>query len=155
MDEINGKLKDLEQEKEELAEFEQLDKARRSLEYNIHSRELEHSEKQLQELEQQRVANRDSSHRTHSELQRNLDQATAAEEALETVRAALLKLSDRKEATAAELAGEAKRRARLEAAVQEAEAALQAEVCSLADTRLLLTAKYTLDLSLFHASFCP
>lgn len=49
------RLKTLEEEKEELKEYQRWDKQRRCLEYTIHERELKENKKKLEDLEESRA----------------------------------------------------------------------------------------------------
>lgn len=49
------RLKTLEEEKEELKEYQRWDKQRRCLEYTIHERELKENKRKLEELEESRA----------------------------------------------------------------------------------------------------
>merc|ERR1711915_110633 len=51
---IEDRLKTLEEEKEELKEYQKYDKTRRALEYTIHDRELKETRKKLEDMENQR-----------------------------------------------------------------------------------------------------
>lgn len=52
---IEERLKTLEEEKEELKEYQRWDKQRRCLEYTIHERELKENKRKLEELEESRA----------------------------------------------------------------------------------------------------
>eukprot|EP00884_Botryococcus_braunii_P023147 jgi/Botrbrau1/9516/Bobra.0211s0007.1 len=54
--ELEGKLKELDAEREELAKFQSLDKQRRSLEYAIYDKEIADTRDRLDEVEAERVA---------------------------------------------------------------------------------------------------
>ena len=56
---IEERLTELEREKEELTEYEQLDKSRRALEYNLYDKELTKATEQLGHLEANREAERE------------------------------------------------------------------------------------------------
>lgn len=57
LDYIESRLAELEEEKEELKEFQSKDKERRCLEYALHQRELEEINAALEELEEDRRTN--------------------------------------------------------------------------------------------------
>jgi len=50
VDQLNGKLAELEEEREELAEYQRLDKQRRALEFAIYDRDLSSTKAALQEV---------------------------------------------------------------------------------------------------------
>lgn len=54
LDYIDSRLTELEEEKEELKEFQEKDKERRCLEYALHQRELEEVTEALEEIEEER-----------------------------------------------------------------------------------------------------
>ncbi|EPQ54966.1 structural maintenance of chromosome protein 3 [Gloeophyllum trabeum ATCC 11539] len=56
LDYINSRLTELEEEKEELKEFQEKDKERRCLEYAVYQRELEEVAEALEEIEEERKA---------------------------------------------------------------------------------------------------
>ncbi|KJE90720.1 cohesin complex subunit [Capsaspora owczarzaki ATCC 30864] len=64
---IEERLQELEAEKNELKDYQLLDKERRRLEYNIYERELRETREQLEELERTRQAESESNHARHAE----------------------------------------------------------------------------------------
>ena len=50
MDQLNEKLAELEEEREELAEYQRLDKQRRAMEFAIYDRDLSGTKAALQEV---------------------------------------------------------------------------------------------------------
>ena len=71
-------LATLEEEKEELKEYQKYDKMRRALEYTIHDRELQETRKKLSEMENRRKNSGDEAERLRNELQDAQDNAKAA-----------------------------------------------------------------------------
>lgn len=67
---IEERLRTLEEEKEELKEYQKWDKARRTLEYIIHETELKDTKKQLDELEHQRRTSGDKQKQLMQEVQK-------------------------------------------------------------------------------------
>uniref|UniRef100_A0A1B0CNW5 Structural maintenance of chromosomes protein n=1 Tax=Lutzomyia longipalpis TaxID=7200 RepID=A0A1B0CNW5_LUTLO len=67
---IEDRLKTLEEEKEELKEYQKWDKARRTLEYIIYETELKDTKKQLEDLEQQRRSSGDKQKQLLQEVQK-------------------------------------------------------------------------------------
>ncbi|XP_055713737.1 structural maintenance of chromosomes protein 3 isoform X2 [Phlebotomus papatasi] len=67
---IEERLRTLEEEKEELKEYQKWDKARRTLEYIIHETELKDTKKQLDELEHQRRTSGDKQKQLLQEVQK-------------------------------------------------------------------------------------
>lgn len=71
---IEERLTELEQEKAELTEYEQLDKARRALEYTLYDQELSKATVQLKELEEVRNDEREKQQQLFSNLGELQDQ---------------------------------------------------------------------------------
>lgn len=67
---IEDRLKTLEEEKEELKEYQKWDKARRTLEYIIHETELKETRKALDELDSQRKSSGDKQKQFNIEVQK-------------------------------------------------------------------------------------
>lgn len=67
---IEDRLKTLEEEKEELKEYQKWDKARRTLEYIIHETELKETRKALDELDGQRKSSGDKQKQFNIEVQK-------------------------------------------------------------------------------------
>ncbi|GAB0091255.1 Structural maintenance of chromosomes protein [Sergentomyia squamirostris] len=79
---IEDRLKTLEEEKEELKEYQKWDKARRTLEYIIHETELKDQKKQLEELENQRRTSGDKQKQLHQEVQKAQEKIKAIQKNL-------------------------------------------------------------------------
>lgn len=79
---IEDRLKTLEEEKEELKEYQKWDKARRTVEYIIHETELKDTRKQLQDLENQRKSSGDIQKQFNMEIQK-------AQERIKTIQRSL------------------------------------------------------------------
>jgi len=75
---IEDRLATLEEEKEELKEYQKYDKMRRALEYTIHDRELQETRKKLTEMENKRKNSGDDAERLRNELQDAQDNAKQA-----------------------------------------------------------------------------
>ncbi len=67
---IEDRLKTLEEEKEELKEYQKWDKARRTLEYIIHETELKETRKALDDLDNQRKSSGDKQKQFNIEVQK-------------------------------------------------------------------------------------
>ena len=63
------RLSTLEEEKEELKEYQKYDKMRRALEYTIHDRELQDTRKKLSDMENRRKNSGEEAERLRNELQ--------------------------------------------------------------------------------------
>ncbi|XP_059093382.1 structural maintenance of chromosomes protein 3-like [Tigriopus californicus] len=75
---IEDRLATLEEEKEELKEYQKYDKMRRALEYTIHDRELQETRKKLNEMESKRKNSGDDAERLRNALQEAQDSAKSA-----------------------------------------------------------------------------
>ncbi|RYG65201.1 hypothetical protein EON64_12425, partial [archaeon] len=99
---IEDRLSELEAEKTELTEYEQLDKQRRALEHALCSRELGQAKESLEGIDQQRDQNTHSLHEHHRRLYELQDIAGALEVDLQTHQAVQAKLQTRVTAKQAE-----------------------------------------------------
>ena len=120
---IEERLGELEQEKQELTEYEQLDKQRRALEYCVYDREYAKANEQLQQMEILRESERERQHGLHSDLHEVQDEISSADDTLNNLRQALDRLAVRRAAKAAEVTDASSRRSALEVELQEAETA--------------------------------
>ena len=66
------RLSTLEEEKEELKEYQKYDKMRRALEYTIHDRELQDTRKKLSDMENKRKTSGEDAERLRNELQESV-----------------------------------------------------------------------------------
>ena len=114
-------MTELETEKEELTEYEQLDKHRRALEYNLYDKELSKATEQLGQIEVVREEERDRQQRLHARLRAIQDELQVEEELGLTVRQALDRLVARRGEKASELAEIVSRRSAIEVELQETE----------------------------------
>ena len=114
-------MTELETEKEELTEYEQLDKHRRALEYNLYDKELSKATEQLGQIEVVREEERDRQQRLHARLRAIQDELQVEEELGLTIRQALDRLGARKEEKVSELAEIVSRRSAIEVELQETE----------------------------------
>ena len=69
----------LEEEKEELKEYQKYDKMRRALEYTIHDRELQETRKKLNDMENKRKNSGDEAEKLRNALQEAQDSAKVRE----------------------------------------------------------------------------
>ncbi len=67
---IEDRLQTLEEEKEELKEYQKWDKIRRAVEYTIHDRELKETRKKLDEMENTRKDSGDRQDKLRQQLER-------------------------------------------------------------------------------------
>lgn len=93
---IEERLATLEEEKEELKEYQKWDKARRSLEYIIHETELKDTKKALDELENLRKTSGDKQKEFNKEIQEAQDKLKAIHKSLKEARKDVTILKDEK-----------------------------------------------------------
>jgi structural maintenance of chromosome 3 (chondroitin sulfate proteoglycan 6) len=118
---IEERLSELETEKEELTEYEQLDKHRRALEYNLYDKELSKASEQLGRIEVVREEQREMQQVLHARLREIQDALQIGEESINMTRQALDRLSTRRAEKAADLSATLQRRSVIEVELQEAE----------------------------------
>ena len=119
---IDERLGELEKEKDELTEYEQLDKNRRALEYTLYDKELNKANEQLSQMETTREEERERQQHLHSRLVAIQDDIQQSEDALTSLKAALERLGMRKDAKHKELTEAQSRRSEIEVQLQEGEA---------------------------------
>ena len=118
---IEERLSELETEKAELTEYEQLDKHRRALEYNLYDKELSKASEQLGQIEVVREEERDKQQELHGRLRGIQDELQIEEETVSTVKQSLDRLAARRAEKAADLAEILTRRSAIEVELQETE----------------------------------
>jgi len=123
---IEERLSELEKEKEELTEYEQLDKQRRALEFSLYDKELSKANEQLSQMEETRENERDRHQELHARLRAIQDEITVDEDNLVTLRAALDRLNARKAAKHSEMTVAINRRSSIEVELQETVASAKA-----------------------------
>lgn len=128
---IEERLAELETEKEELTEYEQLDKHRRALEYNLYDKELSKATEQLGQIEVVREEERDRQQGLHARLRAIQDELQVEEELGLTVRQALDRLAARRAEKASDLAEVVSRRSAIEVELQETEVMFSTKAVSL------------------------
>ena len=124
---IEERLTELEKEKEELTEYDMLDKQRRALEYTLYDKELTRASEQLTSIEVTRESERDKQGDLHSRLQAVQDEIQQQEDVLVSLRASLDRVTASKVAKKVELDEAVARRTELEVRLQEAEASTLAQ----------------------------
>jgi structural maintenance of chromosome 3 (chondroitin sulfate proteoglycan 6) len=75
---IEQRLGELEEEKEELKEYQQLDRERRALEYTLHEKQLQTVRLELESIERQRIEESTASsylHEKHIQVRQNINEA--------------------------------------------------------------------------------
>ncbi|XP_058126850.1 structural maintenance of chromosomes protein 3-like [Anopheles ziemanni] len=99
---IEDRLKTLEEEKEELSEYQKWDKARRTLEYIIHETELKDTRKQLEDLDVQRKSSGDKQKLLTQDIQKAQERVKAAQKALKDAKKDVVTAKDEKSVLATE-----------------------------------------------------
>ncbi len=123
---IEDRLNELEQEKEELKEYEVLDKTRRALEFNLHDKELNKVNEELSTMETTQDDARDKQQSLHSELREIEDSLVNEEDKLNIANEALDRLVNRRSKKLEDYNELVARRSAVEAELQEAEASKDA-----------------------------
>jgi structural maintenance of chromosome 3 (chondroitin sulfate proteoglycan 6) len=135
LDFIDERLDELEKEKEELSEYEQLDKNRRALEYTLYDKELSKASEQLNEMEATREEEREKQQELHARIVAVQDEIQLSEDSLQSVKAALDRLASRRDAKHKELKEAQSRHSEIEVALQEGEADSKARGVESADMK--------------------
>lgn len=121
---IQERLAELEDEKDELREYQDLDRDKRAIEYTIYDKELRNTREALEKLDAERQAEalqREKSHENHEDERRVTAQLV---DELSKLERELAKLRREKQAIDEERSGQLSERAKLELDVQELQAAL-------------------------------
>jgi len=123
---IEERLTELEQEKEELKEYEMLDKNRRALEYNLHDQELGKANDQLVRMEMTQNEERERQQGLHVTLREIEDELAKREDALNVAKEGMDRLMQRKDAKNTEITGFKTRMSAVEVDLQEVDASSKA-----------------------------
>lgn len=134
---IKERLSELDKEKDELREYEQLDKNRRALEYNIYDKELVKCNEQLAQMESMREGERERQHEMYARLREYQDELLRNEEAIDNLRQTVERLENRKGSKVVERTELNERRSTLEADLQEMEAANRAKNIEMEQSNML------------------
>eukprot|EP00301_Raphidiophrys_heterophryoidea_P004522 c11960_g1_i1.p1 GENE.c11960_g1_i1~~c11960_g1_i1.p1 ORF type:complete len:1246 (-),score=410.48 c11960_g1_i1:60-3728(-) len=111
---IDERLKELDAEKDELREYQRLDKERRCLEYAMYEIELNDTLKKVQQLEQQRIDGSRSSTEHHEKLRETQDQVNNTDKELRDTKQELDDLERERQQLEAERADDVKAKATAE-----------------------------------------
>ena len=118
---IDERLAELETEKEELTEYDSLDKQRRAIEYSLYDQELSKASERLQQIEVTRTEEQGRHAELHAQLSSAQDEVAKGEDRLQGVKASLERLVTRKAAKGGEVESVVSRRSSLEVELQEAQ----------------------------------
>jgi structural maintenance of chromosome 3 (chondroitin sulfate proteoglycan 6) len=131
-------LGELEREKEELKEYDFLDKKRRALQFTLYDKELTKVTSQLETVETSRSEQIQSQQELFSRLRELQDQLVMEEEGLAASRQALDRLVSRREGKANEVREATSLRSQLQVDLQEAQSVGTAKIAALEDCRAKL-----------------
>lgn len=124
---IEERLQTLENEKEELKEYQKWDKMRRSLEYTIHDHELRDCKKKLDELQDKRDNSGAESQKLRDLQQSANDKVKAINKDLRDLKARMQTVFDEKEALQTENQELTKQKAKLELTIKDMQEDLEGE----------------------------
>ncbi len=123
---IDERMTELEKEKEELHEYDRLDKRRRALEFTLYDKEMAKATDQLQTIENTRDDQRNAKQEVHTQLQTVQDELQQQEDGLSALKTSLERLEERKRDKAKELLEKQERAREMQVSLQEAEASARA-----------------------------
>ena len=124
---IEERLATLENEKEELKEYQKWDKMRRSLEYTIHDHELRDTKKKLDELQEKRDNSGAQSQKLRDLQQAANDKVKAINKEIRDLKARMQTLFDEKEQMQTENQDLTKRKAKLELTIKDIQEDLEGD----------------------------
>ncbi|GJP45295.1 hypothetical protein CLOM_g4699 [Closterium sp. NIES-68] len=124
---IESRLKELDEEKEELKRFQQLDKQRRSLEYAIFEKELAEAREQLESVESRRRQVQDRTSGTHEKARERQEEVKEVERQLKAKNRELQGLVQEQEGVEEQRNEGMRACTRLQLDVRELEQALEAD----------------------------
>ncbi|KAM7284567.1 structural maintenance of chromosomes protein 3 [Ixodes scapularis] len=116
---IEDRLQTLEEEKEELKEYQKWDKMRRSLEYTIYDHELKDTKKKLDELETRRESSSSVAEKLRENLQNAAEKIKKLSKELREVKSKVQSNREEKEALCQEQASILKEKTRLELTIKD------------------------------------
>jgi structural maintenance of chromosome 3 (chondroitin sulfate proteoglycan 6) len=132
---IDERLHELEEEKNELKDYEDLDKRRRALEYNLYDKELSRATASLEALDAQQEDVRGRQQDLFAALRAAEEELQTAEEELNSQKDAADRTAEIRDVKTAELTAAVARRSRCEVDLQEAQARQKAQEAELSALR--------------------
>ena len=129
---------ELEREKEELKEYDFLDKKRRALQFSLYDKELTKVTSQLESIESTRTEQMQTQQELFSRLRDLQDQLVTEEDGLATTKQALDRLVARRELKADEVKQVVEKRSGLLVDLQETQSASRAQLAALEECRARL-----------------
>lgn len=127
---IEERLKTLEEEKEELKEYQKWDKMHRSLEFTIHDKELKDTRRKLESLEESREMGSEQSHELHKNASDAAAKIEAIEKQLKELSTALQSSSSEKKQLEEERQEHIKKRAKMELDLKDLEVSVNEDKSS-------------------------
>lgn len=116
---IEDRLATLEEEKEELKEYQKYDKMRRALEYTIHDKDLQDTRKKLSEMENKRKNSGEEAERLRNALQEAQESAKNASKELKDTKVKESAAKEERDVLNAELQQQTKEKTRLEFVIKD------------------------------------
>ncbi|ELU18339.1 hypothetical protein CAPTEDRAFT_108318, partial [Capitella teleta] len=116
---IDERLSTLQDEKEELKEYQKWDKMRRSLEYTIHDNELKDTRKKLDDLQERRENSGAETHKLRDLQQQAADKIKAISKDVRELKARVQTYLDEKDAMMGEHQELTKQKAKLELSIKD------------------------------------
>ncbi|CAH8341807.1 unnamed protein product [Eruca vesicaria subsp. sativa] len=111
---LDERLRELDEEKEELRKYQQLDKQRKSLEYTIYDKELHDTREKLEEVEVKRTKESEESTKMYDEVEKAQDESRSLDESLKGLTKELQTLNKEKETIEARKTEAIKKKTKLE-----------------------------------------
>ncbi|CAA3031337.1 structural maintenance of chromosomes 3 [Olea europaea subsp. europaea] len=111
---LDERLRELDEEKEELRKYQQLDKQRKSLEYTIYDKELHDAKQRLSEIEEARTKVSETSMKMHNSVMDAHEKSKELDKSLKDLGKEVQILSKEKEAIEKQRTEAIKKRAKLE-----------------------------------------
>ena len=124
---IEERLDTLEEEKEELKEYQKWDKMRRSLEYTIHDHELRDTRKKLDELQDKRENSGSNTQKIRDLQQSSTDKVKAVNKDLRDLKSRMQTIHDEKEQQGGENQDLTKKKAKLELNIKDIQDELEGD----------------------------
>ncbi|CAG2221323.1 Structural maintenance of chromosomes protein 3 [Mytilus edulis] len=124
---IEERLATLEEEKEELKEYQKWDKMRRSLEYTIHDHELRDTRKKLDELQDKRENSGTNTQKIRDLQQSSTDKVKAINKDLRDLKSRMQSIHDEKEQLTSENQDLTKKKAKLELNIKDIQDELEGD----------------------------
>ncbi|KAL0741024.1 hypothetical protein Bca4012_082537 [Brassica carinata] len=111
---LDERLRELDEEKEELRKYQQLDKQRKSLEYTIYDKELHDTREKLEQVEVARTKASEESTKMYDRVEKAQDESRSLDESLKGLTKELQTLNKEKEAVEARKTEAIKKKTKLE-----------------------------------------